>query len=113
MPLGRVGCPQCWARLFYKVTIGSRIAYMGMSIKNDEAERLTRELAAATGESLTTALTIAVRERLDRVTRQAPTLTREERAARIVALGRPDALPEPWASTPHGDLLYDELGLPR
>lgn len=37
---------------------------MGILIKNPEAERAVRELAALTGESLTTAVEIAVRERL-------------------------------------------------
>jgi antitoxin VapB len=40
---------------------------MGMNIKNKEAYRLTKQLAKLTGESLTTAVTEAVRERLDRV----------------------------------------------
>jgi antitoxin VapB len=40
---------------------------MALSIKTEEADRLARELAAATGESLTEAVTRALRERLDRV----------------------------------------------
>lgn len=40
---------------------------MALSIKTDEADRLARELAAATSESITEAVTIALRERLDRV----------------------------------------------
>ena len=39
---------------------------MSMNIKNKEASRLTRQLAKLTGESLTSAITEAVRERLDR-----------------------------------------------
>ncbi|MEQ1864856.1 MAG: type II toxin-antitoxin system VapB family antitoxin [Micropepsaceae bacterium] len=45
---------------------------MALSIKNDEADRLTRELTRLTGESMTEAVTIALRERLER-----------ERAARL------------------------------
>jgi antitoxin VapB len=37
---------------------------MGILIKNPEAERAVRELAELTGESLTTAVEIAVRQRL-------------------------------------------------
>ena len=37
---------------------------MALSIKNDEADRLARELAAATGESITEATLVALRERL-------------------------------------------------
>jgi antitoxin VapB len=39
---------------------------MALSIKNEEADRLARELAATTGETLTDAVTEALRERLDR-----------------------------------------------
>ena len=40
---------------------------MSMNIKNKETHQLTEELAKLTGESLTAAVTEAVRERLDRV----------------------------------------------
>lgn len=40
---------------------------MALSIKTDEADRLARELAAATHESITEAVTVALRERLARV----------------------------------------------
>jgi antitoxin VapB len=39
---------------------------MALSIKSDEADRLARELAAETGETLTEAVETALRERLDR-----------------------------------------------
>ena len=39
---------------------------MALSIKTEEADRLARELASATHESLTDAVTTALRERLDR-----------------------------------------------
>ena len=39
---------------------------MSMNIKNPETERLARELARETGESLTTAVTVALKERLER-----------------------------------------------
>jgi antitoxin VapB len=39
---------------------------MAMNIKNPETERLARELAKRTGESLTVAVTVALRERLER-----------------------------------------------
>jgi antitoxin VapB len=42
---------------------------MGLTIKNQETYRLTRELADLTGESMTTAVAEAVRERLDRLSR--------------------------------------------
>jgi len=40
---------------------------MALNIKNEETQKLAQELAKLTGESMTTALTEAVRVRLDRV----------------------------------------------
>lgn len=39
---------------------------MALNIKSDEADRLARELVAETGESLTDAVTVALRDRLER-----------------------------------------------
>lgn len=39
---------------------------MALSIKTDEADRLARELVKVTGETVTQAVTVALRERLDR-----------------------------------------------
>jgi antitoxin VapB len=84
---------------------------MGMNLKSSEAHRLARELAELTGESLTGAVTEAVRERLERVRRGRDA----DLGERLRALRR-DAAPrfkEPWRSMEHGQLLYDERGLPR
>ena len=43
---------------------------MSLNIKNDETCRLARELAQLTGESMTGAITVALRERLERERRQ-------------------------------------------
>jgi antitoxin VapB len=85
---------------------------MSLNIKNDETYRLTQELSRLTGESLTTAVTVAVRERLDRLQSQAET---PDLAERLLAIGKKCAshLPEPWRSIDHGELLYGEDGLPR
>jgi antitoxin VapB len=84
---------------------------MGLNIKNEETHRLAQELAALTGESLTAAVTTAVRERLDRLRRTRGTTLAE----RLLAIGKDCAprLKEPFRSGEHGDLLYDERGLPR
>jgi len=84
---------------------------MGLNIKNDEANRLAHQLAAVTGESLTTAVTIAVRERLDRLQRDKQTPLSE----RLLKIGKDCAghLKEPFLTLDHGDLLYDEKGLPK
>jgi antitoxin VapB len=83
---------------------------MSMNIKNEEAYRLAKELSKLTGESMTTAVTEAVRERLDRIRRQGL-----DRAERLLAIGRDCAehLKEPFRTIEHGELLYDERGLPR
>ena len=59
---------------------------MALSIKNDDADRLARELAATTGESLTEAVLLALRERLAReVGRRRPGVgTRVHRLAQEV-----------------------------
>ncbi len=84
---------------------------MGLNIKNEETHRLVEELARLTGESMTTAVTEAVRERLERV-RRARGISL---ADRLIAIGKDCAahLREPFRSVDHGELLYDERGLPR
>ena len=49
----------------------SRMMTMALSIKNDEADRLARELVAQTGETLTEAVVSALAERLERETARA------------------------------------------
>ncbi len=87
---------------------------MSLNIKNGDAERLARQLAAATGESVTRAVTIAVRERLDRLQHQ-HVVAKEQRADRIrvIASDAAGRWAEPYRSADHGDLLYDDAGLPR
>jgi len=84
---------------------------MGLNIKNRETDRLAHELADLTGESVTTAVTEAVRERLQRVRHARG----ESLADRLLAIGQDcsEHLREPFRSVAHGDLLYDERGLPR
>jgi len=83
---------------------------MGLNIKNDETQRLVSELASLTGESMTGAITTAVREKLERIRP-----SREGLAERLLAIGRDCAarLKEPYRSIDHGDLLYDDRGLPK
>ena len=87
---------------------------MALNIKNDEAERLARELAAATGESVTRAITVAVRERLARL-RHRDDAAAAERAdrLRVIAQDAAGRWVEPYRTADHGDLLYDESGLPH
>jgi antitoxin VapB len=72
---------------------------------------MARELARATGESMTVAVSEAIRERLERVRGT----FKKSRVERILEIGRDCAahLKEPFKSVDHGDLLYDEKGLPK
>ena len=85
--------------------------YMSLNIKNKETHKLADQLAKLTGESMTDAVTKAVRERLERV--------RSGRgsglADRLLSIGKDCAarLKEPFKTGNHGDLLYDEKGLPK
>jgi antitoxin VapB len=86
---------------------------MSLNIKNKDAHKLAQRLAKLTGESLTKAVTEAVRERLKRVQekdKRTPNLS-----DRLLEIGRDCAphLKEPFRSADHGDLLYDEKGLPK
>ena len=84
---------------------------MSMNIKNKEAYHLTRQLSELTGESLTTAITKAVRERLDRVRRERGV----DLAERLLLIGRDCAahLRRPFRTINHADMLYDDRGLPK
>jgi antitoxin VapB len=84
---------------------------MGMSIKNLDVERLAREIASKTGESLTGAIQKALEERLER-------LKREQR--RSVSLNqledilrRVDQLAVLDSRSPDEILGYNDHGLPH
>ncbi len=80
---------------------------MALSIKSDEADRLARELAARTGETLTEAVVIALRERLER---QRSGLGLEPRLVRLA--DELAALPVLDDRSPDRILGYDDRGLP-
>ena len=74
---------------------------MALNIKNAEAEALARALAAETGESLTEAVTAALRER-------AAAYGEVKQLQAFLA-----SLPDRDARAPDEVLGYDEHGLPR
>jgi len=81
-----------------------------ISIKNSETERLARNLAQLTGESLTEALRIALVERYDRLrhARSGRSLTDELNAIALRCAKRPVISP-----LSADDILgYDESGVP-
>lgn len=84
---------------------------MAINIKKDETQKLAKELAKLTGESMTTAVTEAVRERLERVKVDSG----RGLAKRLLEIGEDCAsrLKEPFRSGEHGEMFYDEKGLPR
>ena len=85
---------------------------MSLIIKNEETCDLARELADLTGESVTSAITIALRQRIRHEWRQR---SAEERLDAIHAIQEriaPHIRPGPSA-VEHGDYLYDERGLPK
>lgn len=87
---------------------------MSINIKNEETARLARDLANVTGESITKAVTTALREKLDRVSLggQGLVLDRVKEMRRISKDASARWI-EPFRSSEHGDILYDESGLPR
>jgi antitoxin VapB len=84
---------------------------MSLNIKNKETHKLAQQLAQFTGESMTEAVTEAVRERLERVRRERGVALSD----RLLEIGKDCAahLKEPFRSIEHGQLLYDEKGLPQ
>lgn len=84
---------------------------MALSIRHPEADRLARELAACTGETLTEAVIEALRQRLKRERGRSTTrrLSDELRAIRK----RCAALPLLDDRSPDEILGYDDNGLSR
>jgi antitoxin VapB len=84
---------------------------MSLNIKNEKTHRLIRQLARLTGESMTAAVEQAVQERLERVRKRKD----GDLAERILKIGKECAahMKEPYRSIDHGELLYDEKGLPK
>lgn len=83
---------------------------MTLNIKDPETDRLARALADATGESITTAVATAVRERLDRVGRRG---RGDDLVAELEAIARRCAALPVLDDRPEDELLgYDAAGLP-
>ncbi len=84
---------------------------MGFVIKDPKADKLARELAAITGESLTEAVTIALEERRARLRPKPDDKTLVEDIEKIVK--RLSKSPILDNRSPEEILDYDENGLPR
>jgi antitoxin VapB len=84
---------------------------MPLSIKSLKTERLAREIASKTGDSITGTIDKALEEKLERV-------NREQRRRNLMSqleeiLQRIDRLPVLDSRTPDEIIGYDEHGLPR
>lgn len=84
---------------------------MGLSIKNEETERLVRELARRRGIGVTTAIRLAVSNELAKTS-----ITRKNPQQMLAAVRE---IQESWREFPPIDMkemdefLYDEDGLPH
>jgi hypothetical protein len=88
---------------------------MGINIKNPETQRLIRELAARTGCGQTEAVTIAVREALERRSKDAEAERRYKAMGEIAKRTAPLLKDFDWDEALYGkDGLYDrDTGLPK
>ncbi len=82
---------------------------MSLNIKDPEADRLARELAGLTGETITQTVTIALRERLKREGAKSP-LSLSDAIMEISR--RCAALPRQTGKAADDIIGYDENGLP-
>lgn len=91
---------------------------MAFSVKSEKASQLLAEVRALTGEGITDAVTNSLQLRLVALMTRPPRPTAEEMLASIDRMH--EKYPwmkwqpgEPELSLTHGDLLYDEDGLPK
>ena len=84
---------------------------MSLNIKNEETCRLASEMARLTGETMTEAITVALRERLERE-KHARSVEARVQELRAIADRCARLLGPGPSAVEHGDLLYDERGLP-
>lgn len=82
---------------------------MGMNIKSEKAQRLARQLADETGQSMTAAVEQALEGELSRLHWERDVAERKRRIREIVKGFGP--VPE-GVTSDHSD-LYDEWGLPK
>ena len=84
---------------------------MALSIRNPKAERLARELAAESRETITQAITHALEERLERLRGRSTATDLAEEILRISK--RCSALPDEDQRSADDILGYDSAGVPR
>ena len=82
---------------------------MTLNVKDPEAHRLAEAIAKETGETLTKAVTEALRERYERLRRNRSKASVEELLA--IADRAASHVKHPYID--HAELLYDDNGLPK
>ncbi|MGH9351191.1 MAG: type II toxin-antitoxin system VapB family antitoxin [Terriglobia bacterium] len=82
---------------------------MSLNVKDPEAHRLALAISRATGETLTHAVTKALRERYERLQSRRRKASIEELLA--IASRVSAQVKRPYLD--HAELLYDENGLPK
>jgi antitoxin VapB len=83
---------------------------MSLNIKDPETHKLAQQLARETGETITAAVTQAIRDRLEAVRRRRK---QDAMRAALTAIGKRGAELFRGPYIDHADLLYDENGLPK
>jgi len=85
---------------------------MSLNIKNKEAYDLASELAWLTGRSMTAVVLDALRQQREQVQRQQQ---KQARAQELMTIAQRCAahIQQPVTALEHGDMLYDDRGLPR
>jgi antitoxin VapB len=86
---------------------------VSLNIKNPEAHALATRLAQKTGETLTEAVVRSLRERLERLEQTGGFDEALYQKLKAIAADCRKHMKEPYLSMEHGDLLYDERGLPK
>lgn len=80
-----------------------------LNVKDPEAHRLARSIAETTGETITRAVTEALRERYDRLQERRGKASVEE----LLAIADRCAAHIKGPYLDHAEFLYDERGLPK
>ena len=82
---------------------------LSLNVKDPEAHRLAQAIAKTTGETITRAVTEALRERYERLRNRRDKATIEELSA--IAKRASTQVKHPYLD--HAAFLYDERGLPK
>lgn len=85
---------------------------MALKIKDERAVILARRLAGMTGETITSAVATALEERLARIEKRRADEGLLDDVRAISAKFRRH-VNQPISAVDHGELLYDEAGLPK